>query len=167
MITKIILEGPNNVGKSWLAANLKLKYPQFEIEHLSEASPNSIEFYKNLIVNEEYLILDRYALSEIVYSQLYGRPTSVSIEDIFKLVSNDNTLIIYVDADYDFIIKAYDNKNEEFDYTTVLIEKQLFYNLYNTLLENGINIIRVKNHVHPYCDVLETIYNEIERCNNV
>ena len=167
MITKIILEGPNNVGKSWLAANLKLKYPKFEIEHLSESSPNNIEFYRDFAVNEECLILDRYVLSELVYSHLYGRQTSVSIEDIFKLVSNDNTLIVYVDADYDFIIRACDMKNEIFDYTTVLTEKQSFYNLYNILLENGINIIRVKNHVHPYCDVLETIYNEIERCNNV
>lgn len=161
MITKIILEGPNNVGKSYLAKKL-YDYTNCQIEHLSEKSPNTYTFYYNLLHTSEPLIFDRFALSEFVYSEIEHRNSEIDIENLYTLLNNKNVLVIYVDADYDFISNSCASKNEVFDYETIFKEKQLFNDLYYTLKHKGINIIKVKNHVKPYFNVFELIMNILQ-----
>ena len=126
---KLIIEGPNNVGKSTLIHVITEIFStyEFEVEHLSNLTPNSTEFHKDLLNAPKNVIFDRFCLSEIVYAPIFGRKPKFTLEESISIVDEfkDDTIVVLVDADYEFIVKAYKNKQEDFDYDFVKAEKEL------------------------------------------
>lgn len=148
---KIVVEGPNNVGKSTLIKAIQRLFPEYEVEHVTEKCSNTYTFYNSLLSTEEPMIFDRLHLGEMVYPGLFAREPNLTGEEFEKLCRNhsDHTLIILLDADYDFIIRAYENKNEYFDFGTVEEEKFRFYELGQQMLKIkgcSLNFIKLKNH---------------------
>ena len=145
---KIVFEGPNNVGKSTLIKSLQ-DFIDFESEHVTEVCPNNYTFCDDLLSNNESMFLDRLHLSELVYSEVFSRDCNLTNEEFVKLVNEhkDHTLIVIVDADYDFMIRAAKTKLEYFDYEISKQERNLFYEIWQKLRTmDGVNVIRVKNH---------------------
>lgn len=144
---KIIIEGPNNVGKTTLIENLR-QFIDYEREHVTNLCPNDREFCDDLLSSTEPLILDRLHVSEMVYSDIYKRRCKISQDEYEDLcyIHKDHVLIIILDADYDFIIRANALKKEHFDYKTVAAEKRRFYEQYLFLKDNDIPCVRIKNH---------------------
>lgn len=147
---KIVIEGPNNVGKSTFIAKLKecKEFKDFEIEHVDSKCPNDYKFHETLLSMPQDMIFDRFYIGETIYPGLYDRASKMSIEhlvDICKKYVND-TIIFIVDADCGFIERAYKNKDEQIDWDFVYKEKRMFEERYEMLKNESINIYKIKNH---------------------
>ena len=147
---KIVFEGPNNVGKSTLIKELR-KYLDFEVEHVTAICPNDYRFYNDLLSAMEPMIFDRLHLGEMIYPIVYDRDGKLSTEEFDKLLveHKDRVLIVIVDADYDFMIRAAQSKREFFDYEESKKERSAYYDMWLRLrgMESiGVKAIRIKNH---------------------
>ena len=150
MINKIIVEGPNNVGKSTFINSL-LQSPEFEdwsVEHVTSAAPNDFNFYNKTLLNAKNVIFDRHCIGELVYPSLYKRAAKVNLCQVNKLLKKycENTLIFFIDADYTFIANACKNKNEGFDIDFVTNERNSFNCVYKKLRHHK-NVNRIINHI--------------------
>lgn len=147
---KIVIEGPNNVGKSTFISMLKSteEFKDFEIEHVDSKCPNDYKFHEDLLKFEQNMIFDRFYIGETIYPILYNREPRMTPETLLKICKefNNDTYIVVLDADYGFISRAYANKREDVDWDMVTNEKVMFENRYEILKNAGINIIKVKNH---------------------
>lgn len=163
---KIIIEGPNNVGKSTIIKELKKFnwFKNYNVEYFGANTPKTYDFYKDLLNDYENIICDRYAISELVYSEYYKRTSLISIDDVIRII-NDNVcrdedvVIIFVDAQYEFIVNSYNNKVEKFDYKLVRYERIKFSHYQNLLSEKCPNakIINVCNCVNENISVAHII----------
>ncbi len=147
---KIVIEGPNNVGKSTLIAAIKstVEFKDFEIEHVDSKCPNDYKFHEDLLKSSQNMIFDRFYIGETIYPELYGRDSKMTQEQLLKICKdfNNETYIVVVDADYGFIARAYANKNEEIDWDFVTKEKTMFEQRYQLLKNAGVNVIKLKKH---------------------
>lgn len=148
---KIVIEGPNNVGKSTLIKAIQKMFPEYEVEHVTEKCPNDYNFYNSLLSTEEPMIFDRLHLGEMVYPGLFERESNLTGDEFVELCRNhgNHTLIVLLDADYDFIIRACEKKNEYFDFPVVEEEKFRFYELGQQMMNikgSNLNFIKLKNH---------------------
>lgn len=144
---KIIIEGPNNVGKSTIIKALQKEFG-YQSEHTTGACPNDYGFYATCLDYPEPLIFDRLHVGEMVYPQLFNREANLADEEFRQLLKkhNDDVLIVIMDADYDFIIRSCAAKQEKFDLDFVTRERILFYNVWSIMVDEGFNVLRVKNH---------------------
>lgn len=165
----IIIEGPNNVGKSYLIQKLKENCKDYEIEHLSNYCPNTYSFHKDLLNYNKPMLFDRFCIGETIYPKIFNRASKMTFSEVIKLLKeySDKIILIFVDADYDFIIRAYNNKYETFDYDFVKYEKELFYDAYQKLLKvDNLLVYRFKNHVENKNNYDEFIKQIISEVNN-
>ena len=125
---KVIIEGPNNVGKSTIIKELKELqwFKNHNVEYFGPNTPKILDFYKDLLDDYQNVICDRYAISELVYSEYYKRKCNIELEDIVKILNKRDVVLIFVDAQYEFIVNSYNNKREEFDYNFVRYERLKF-----------------------------------------
>lgn len=168
---KIIIEGPNNVGKSTLIKNLlKLKeLKHYEIEHLSGKTPNTKSFHEDLIKMPQDMIFDRFFVGELIYPQLYKRKANITLKEVINLCNKykKEIMIIFIDADYEFIIRSNINKKEQFNYDEVKFEKEQFYKYKNELKKlKNVKIFSLKNskeNDEAYNEFLKLIQKNIRR----
>lgn len=147
----IIVEGPNCCGKSYFIRTLlqQEKFKNYEVEHLSGSCPNTKDFHEMLLNYDRNMLFDRFFVGETIYPQLYNREPKMTYKEMIELCKThkDDIVIVFIDADYDFIIRAYKNKNEEFIYDDVVFEKEQFYQRYEDLQTiDGLKVYRFKNY---------------------
>ena len=130
---KIIIEGPNNVGKSTIIRELKnfQWFKNYNVEYFGTDTPKIYDFYKDVLNDFDNIICDRYMISELVYSEYYNRQSLISIDDVIKIMNehscrNEEVVVIFVDAQYEFIVNSYKNKQETFDYKFTRFERLKF-----------------------------------------
>jgi thymidylate kinase len=153
---KLIIEGPNNVGKSTIINELKKLqwFENYNVVHFGANTPKMYDFYKDVLNDYDDIICDRYMISELVYSEYYKRTSLVDIESCIKLINdhvcrNEDIVIIFVDAQYEFIVNSYKQKQEEFDYKLVRFER-IKFNHYKELISQKcpeVKVISVYNSV--------------------
>ena len=87
----IIIEGPNNQGKSTLANNIKQKFPIYDFQYIKTNQPKTDNTYKeytdqilNIMYKDENTIMDRFHLGEMVYPIIKNRKL-MSLDDYLKL----------------------------------------------------------------------------------
>lgn len=135
---RIIIEGPNNVGKSTLISKILMneKFKNYKVEHCSQFCPNDRIFHETLLKQNKNIIFDRFFIGEQVYSEIFKRKKLTSLDDISELMNVYlDTLIIFVDADYEFISKAYENKKELKNWKFIYDERKKFNDLYEWCLQ--------------------------------
>lgn len=144
---KIVIEGPNNVGKSTIIKALQKEFG-YQSEHTTGACPNDYKFYSICLDYPEPLIFDRLHVGEMVYPRLFNREPNLTSEEFRHLLQkhNDDVLIVIMDADYDFIVRSCAAKQEKFDLDFVTQERILFYNVWCNMMNEGFNVLRLKNH---------------------
>ena len=76
---KVILEGPDGVGKSTLAEYL-CNHHGLEVKHSSGETKNDLQYHFELI-NDDNICLDRANLGEIVYPIIYDRQAKMNWAD--------------------------------------------------------------------------------------
>ena len=140
---KIIVEGPNNVGKSTFINELLSidEFKDYRVEHVGSRCPNDIDFHRYFLENYDNIILDRFYVGETIYPDLYGRKGNMTENDLLIMANefNDQTVHVFIDADIEFIAKAYENKGETPDWKFVYIERKKFFDRYKLLHDSGIN----------------------------
>lgn len=139
MAKLIIVEGPDNSGKSTLISHLKslgvkeLSFPKKTSEGLFKIeSRNEVAIFETLLCQLEgtYLV-DRGYLSNVIYEGLRGKPTDQYIEDILRLTSK---------AQLKFIPLTRNNLDQDFEDDLIKLDKakfneviQRYENLYQVL----------------------------------
>lgn len=151
MAKHIIVEGPDCCGKSYLIRTIlaQEKFKDYEVEHLSGVCPNTKEFHEYLLNYDRPMLFDRFFIGETIYPFIFNREPKMSLEDMLELCNKykDNIVVIFIDADYDFMIRAHKAKNEEFNYEQAKYAKDKFYERYKQLKEiSGLQVFRFKNY---------------------
>lgn len=92
---KVILEGPDGVGKSTLANYLNQKY-NLNILHSSSETSNTLDYHMGL-VEFDGVVLDRANLGEIVYPEVYNREPKMTWDEQIDFMNSCNSDdIIYI-----------------------------------------------------------------------
>jgi hypothetical protein len=165
----IIVDGPNCCGKSYFIKKLlsQEKFKDYEKEHLSCYTPNTLEFHKDLLNYDRPMLFDRFCIDETVYPYIFNREPKMTHKEVFTLLEKyaDDIVLIFIDADYDFIVRAHKNKNEEFDYKTIRAEKDYFYLAYKQSLDiKNLQVYRFKNtkeNEEEFNEFINKIVNEV------
>lgn len=165
----LIIEGPDCCGKSYLIRALRNtdKFKDYEIEHLSGVCPNTKEFHERLLNYNRPMLFDRFFIGETIYPQIFHREPKMTLDEVVELSKKykNDIAIVFIDADYDFIIRAHKAKNEEFDYEQVTYAKEEFYKRYELLKQiKGLQVFRFKNYKEdkPEFDAfIEKVVNEV------
>lgn len=148
MIDKIVVEGPNNVGKSTFIDKLEhLLGFDWEVIHCTNNTPNTYDYFNKLFKSKRKIIFDRAHVGELVYPKLENRRARLSTRDFTKLLFHDNVLYIFVTAGMGFIEQAYKNKNEPFDAKYVMSEIYHFDKLYEKVKYVTDNVFKIHNEV--------------------
>ncbi len=135
----IVLEGPDGVGKSTLIEYLEKNIFNDTIKFkFSDKSNIMFEDYKTVLDSKNNLLIDRFNLSEDVYSTIYNRMPKNSLLDhlkTFSLINEKNVLyFILYSSDLNLLVsrchkrgdtkKVYDNLEKLNNYY-YLIGKEL------------------------------------------
>ena len=106
---KIVIDGPNNVGKSTIIENLN-KVFNYSVEHIVKDAT----YYRfKLALSNENVILDRGPISELVYSEIYGRTPNLTIQQVKELLSHQSVHSYVIIKPKEEIYKNYIRKHEE------------------------------------------------------
>lgn len=154
----IVVEGPNNVGKTTFINEFVKKYKDFTVVHTDGNTPNDYEYYSKCLNNhlntDVNIIYDRLHVGEMVYPELYGRKAKITKEEYEILCKNYNNVIyVFIDADIVFKRQGFINKNETLNIDEVISEATLFTKYYNELKHT--------NKVYHIYNSLDTIENNI------
>lgn len=92
----IVLDGPKAIGKSTFT---KL-FDHYEYIHLDRETPNDLEYHFELLKGDNQII-DRFAFSELVYSQAVPRDPKLSKTEVLSYLYDKNTVfVIFAAKDY-------------------------------------------------------------------
>lgn len=166
----IIVEGPDCCGKSYLIRTIlsQNKFKNYEVEHLSGVCPNTKDFHEDLLNYDRPMLFDRFFIGETIYPYIFNREPKMTKDEMIELCNKykDKIVIIFIDADYDFIIKAHKIKGETFNYEETKQVKKDFYDRYKELKQiKGLQIFRFKNYKEdkPEFDkFIQTLVEEID-----
>lgn len=172
---RIIVEGPNGVGKTQFINQL-LAIPAFEnfhVEHQTKYGPNNLKYYTGCLVpTSQNIIYDRFAASEIIYSDLEGRTSNLSISEYEQLVKHTNEVLddaiwIFIDADYDMIYRAYESRNEVPDYDYINDEKRWFRHFVELTKLHSCNVLEVKVHYNDEYNEQYSVHNVLNKLKEI
>lgn len=128
---KIILEGPDGIGKSTLADYISKKYDHYII-HSTSQTENTLE-YHNKLLSGNNVILDRANLGEIVYPIIYNREPKMSwIEQMTFMLTFKGIYIIFYASDFNDLKERLHNRG---DTEEILKNARLINNLYKLLAD--------------------------------
>ena len=112
---RIIVDGPNNVGKSTFISTMN-KYLNLKEVKCSDHSKISRDYFID-VLNRNNVILDRGPISELVYSSIYNRESNLTVSDTDTILSrcmfNSDDLYIILLSDKKTLHKNYSLKGEE------------------------------------------------------
>lgn len=112
---RIIVDGPNNVGKSTFISTMN-KYLNLEEIKCSDHSKISRDYFID-VLNRNDVILDRGPISELVYSNIYNREFNLTVSDIdtilSRCMSNKDDLYIILLSDKKILHNNYSLKGEK------------------------------------------------------
>jgi thymidylate kinase len=98
----VVLEGCDGAGKTTLANLLKERYG-FTVIH-SPRSPDGVDLsarYRSILRRHGRLVLDRSFVSELVYSQVFGRESRLTVGQVLRLaeaVADRGGLFVHIFA---------------------------------------------------------------------
>ena len=116
------------------------------------------------------MIFDRFFVGETIYPQIFNREPKMTEDDMYDLINKykSKIVIIFIDADYDFIIAANRKKNEEFDYNSTKEIKRMFNERYESLKNiDGLKVFKFKNfkeNKKEFEDFIKFIKKELKKC---
>lgn len=104
---KVIIEGPDGVGKSTLVNYITEKCGLTSIIHSSNLTRNDFKYHLNLLTSDNYAVYDRFNLGEIVYPTIFNRKPKMTLTQhkyIFNLAEALNIpYIIFYSSDFDIL----------------------------------------------------------------
>lgn len=161
----IIIDGPDSVGKSYLA-NFLNKTFGFNVVHSDASSANDFKYHCDLLENDNHDTLDRFMAGEYVYPKLYGRDaklTMTEMEKLFKKIIDTNSLYVIMNtSDVDILIRRLAER-KEFNYFKEIGPQVQLFKDFAYIFEEYFN--KYDNFI--YCDICEenaydNLYNKVK-----
>ncbi len=145
--TKIVIDGPDKLGKSSYFKNKNIN-----AYHITNDFHHTIECFNSII--NHYKKLDRGPISELVYSQVFNRESRLSRSDVKEIVKNIDIYKVYIPSttSRNIHLNLLKSSNED----KVIIEN---YNLINELFE--------KYAVEFECEIIYIDVNKFDILNNI
>lgn len=86
---KIIVEGCDNCGKSHYIEGILKEHPNYKVIHCTRLTPNTYEYFKELLLSEEDIIFDRFCYGQFIYQTASERADRewLTIDQLIKLES--------------------------------------------------------------------------------
>lgn len=164
----IILSGLNKSGKTTLANKIKelgkFEYIKCSQPKIENGKNYAFEEYMGIldkIDKDKNYIIDRFHFGSFVYGPLYRNKEDFSLDCFYKieerLLELDTLLILCIASDK-FLIKKYQEENEEFAKLELISqEKELFKKIAK------ISRLEIINHSIPIKDNTDKIINLIKK----
>ena len=172
----IVLEGPDGIGKSTLIEYLKKDFFNEKVDIIKFSDDSDISFsnYKEKLESDvENIIMDRFNLSEDVYSTVYGRSPKNSLLDhlkTFSLIEDLNVIyIILYSSNLDLLWKRCHQRGDtEKVYNNLLDLNDYYYQVGKELRRiypKNIKLIDIAITANIFKDV-EDILREVQNEQN-
>lgn len=167
-MARIIIEGMNGVGKTTLANKLakELGYTYLKDDRKNQKEKDGLKLYHALVQRlPDNVILDRFHLGEYVYPRLHqdGRKGLEFWEQhlLERLMNALKYILIYVEADQDFVEKTYKTRGEDsLTIDQTIAERCLFNQVFDKTL-----LIKIKYNVVN--DPFDKLVNAIKIAINI
>lgn len=138
----IYIEGPDCSGKSYLVDLFNKKIDGSEVIKCSPGAHASSSFYDKNLFNsyidkkDKFYIYDRFFISELVYSDLYGRENNITFDDAIDLFSKishtDDVFIVLYESDPTTpILKERIKEKNELEYLDEIEEQNKKFTMYS------------------------------------
>lgn len=114
---RIIIEGPDGVGKTTVVQALADAYGCDILHHTELGSKRPLDYHKKAQLGN--MIFDRSFLSEIAYSIVFNREcnlTPTQVEELMRDYKTNCWQIVILDADTDTIVKRLNLRADEAEY---------------------------------------------------
>lgn len=161
----IILEGPDNVGKTYIAKEIQRIYADkdYDFVHFSRETQNNFHNFNEAMLKPGYHVWDRGPYGQFVYQTSKEREDLkwMSVSDLHVLENNMkypmfDTIVVYVTIDFDTCM--YNCKIDSCDshYTREYVKSLFdrFDRVFDTLA--NIDVIRFENPYKVDADQIET-----------
>lgn len=139
---KIILEGVDGAGKSTIANRIMNDNPElnYKIVHCTRHTPNTKEWFRELILSEDNIIFDRAMYGQFVYQTKEERKErgQLTVEDLYYLeefMRDYGVEVWYVHADLNTCLVNCKKDSEDSYYTLDYIKSldSKFRNLFDSI----------------------------------
>ena len=143
----IVVEGPNNAGKTTFINKLKEKLPNFKVIHTDANTPNTYDYYIECLNKKEDIIYDRLFIGEMIYPILYNRTGKLDRYKYHDLCNTfSNVIYVFVDADFDFKKMGFIKKKETLPNMTEIESESAMFKFYeDELFNKGCNVYKLYN----------------------
>lgn len=130
---KIVFEGPKGVGKTTAIRQLlqNENHKNDNVIHSTKNTENTLNWYKQLNLNKENIIFDRYSIGEIVYPLVEKREMRMSFNDVKESLDCVNYIIIMYSSDPNILINRVENRDgvlSDVDKKIIINSNELFKN---------------------------------------
>lgn len=132
-VCNIIIEGVDGAGKDYLIKQLLELYPhmKYEVVKCDRHTPNTFQFFKNLLVEKKCYIFNRFCYGQFVYQTSKDRKekgwmTTDELLELEHIINETNSIVVYVKSDLN---KCLHNckKDRDDSYYTLDYLKQLAF----------------------------------------
>lgn len=158
---KVILEGPDGIGKSTLANYLCEKY-NLKIIHSSNKTENTLD-YHNKLIESDNIVLDRANLGEVVYPIVFNRKPKMTWEEQLDFINNfDGIYIIFYASDFNDLKTRLFSRGDTEDVLNNAKEINSLYTLLATIIDKKIykiDISNINNQIKYFDEVILNDFN--------
>lgn len=156
----VLVEGPDGTGKTTLVNKLCNVYGYRKVEPptAKESQADFLEEWENLDELGKTFILDRSFISEFVYRLFDENYCCISLDDTFRLLSDDGCKVIYCNADNGFELataRGEDNITNKKDWLTIKSIYDVLFKIAKTHLST--DIMEYDLQTTPTVDVIRFI----------
>lgn len=133
----IVLEGPKASGKSTIAKHfINEGYAYF---HSTSKTENDFNYHRDLLMNQNNRVIDRFSVGEMIYPTLYDRDGKLDWMTYFLTMNDKNTIyvILYSSSDYILIDRLYNRDGESYlKDASVLVESNMLFKFMSKTIKN-------------------------------
>lgn len=122
---KIIVEGIDGAGKSTYIERLIKENPQmnYKVIHCTRHTPNTYEYFSNLLKSEDNIIFDRFCFGQFVYQKRSDRKLNLQdLTNLIELMNDIKAKIIYIYSSIEACLLNCKKDSEDSYYTYNYLE---------------------------------------------
>lgn len=160
----IIIEGIDGVGKTTLVYYLEtLGFKKYHFDYDIKNLDSLSKYMKILLLEDDYIVLDRSFISEMVYGPVIRGISKLSIEAYTNLLisyKNADAKIIYLTAPKEVLLQR--RNNDKKDYEIIKYYYDELNKKYNEIMEYSSKFIDITT-INTYVENIEQVRNHVKK----